>query len=277
MTRNTCKTTNTNKMTINGVRILEKPNYSIFYIDNFSDEFKQIIREQLQGIWSGFAEADSLPEFYSYAQTLTSFLDRYNPKSDETKKGMIGELLSHIIVSNQENNLTSLSILKNKEEKSIKKGFDIIYCNIDENKLWYSEVKSGKSESGTDNSTVYNKILLNRAKNGIASMITERRNSLWESALIDVSLVIKENNGRLNLKQLLSNDAPNINPNQKKNVILISALYHDLKDEIDENSVLEFLDNIIDENIFEDIIVISIQKNTFETVANFLSDEITRT
>lgn len=108
-------------------------------------------------------------------------------------------------------------------------------------------------------------------------MITERRNSLWESALIDVSLVIKENNGRLNLKQLLSNDAPNINPNQKKNVILISALYHDLTDEIDENSVLEFLNNIIDENIFEDIIVISIQKNTFETVANFLSDEITRT
>lgn len=262
-------------MSIDGIRTLEKPNYSIFYIDNFSDEFKQIIREQLQGIWCGFAESDSLPEFYSYKETLTSFLDRYNPKSEETKKGMIGELLSHILLSYQDNDLTSLSILKNKEEKSIKKGFDIIYCQLEENKLWYSEVKSGRSETGIDSSTVYNRILLNRAKTDISAMIAERRNSLWESALIDVSLVIKESEGRLNLKQLLSNDAPNINSNQKKNVILISALYHNLIDEIDEINVSDFLENTANEDIFEDVIIISIQKNTFETVANFLSDEIT--
>jgi len=241
----------------------------------FSDELKQIIREQLQGIWSGFAESDSLPEFYSYKETLTSFLDRYNPKSEETKKGMIGELLSHILLSYQDNDLTSLSILKNKEEKSIKKGFDIIYCQLEENKLWYSEVKSGRSETGMDSSTVYNRVLLNRAKTGISAMIAERRNSLWESALIDVSLVIKESEGRLNLKQLLSNDAPNINPNQKKNVILISALYHNLIDEIDEINVSDFFEDTANEDIFEDVIIISIQKNTFETVANFLSNEIT--
>lgn len=262
-------------MPIDGVRTLERPNYSIFYIDYFSDEFKQIIREQLQGIWSGFAEADSLPEFYSYKETLTSFLDRYNPKSEDTKKGMIGELLSHILLSYQDNNLTSLSILKNKEEKSIKKGFDIIYCHIDENKLWYSEVKSGRSETGTDSSTVYNRILLNRAKTGILSMIEERRNSLWESALIDVSLVIKESEGRLDLKQLLSNDAPNINSNQKKNVILISTLYHSLTDEIEERNITDFLESTVNEDVFEDLIIISIQKNTFETVANFLQAEIT--
>jgi len=116
---------------------------------------------------------------------------------------MIGELLSHILLSYQDNDLTSLSILKNKEEKSIKKGFDIIYCQLEENKLWYSEVKSGRSETGMDSSTVYNRVLLNRAKTGISAMIAERRNSLWERAMIDVSLGIKESEGRLNLKQLL--------------------------------------------------------------------------
>jgi hypothetical protein len=262
-------------MPIAGVRNIENANCSIFYIDIFSDEFKQIIREQLQGVWSGFAEADSLPEFYSYKKTLTSFLERYNPKSEDTKKGMIGELLSHILLNYQDNNLTSLSILKNKEEKSIKKGFDIIYCHLEDNKLWYSEVKSGRSETGADNSTNYNLVLLNRAKSGIETMINEGRNSLWESALYDVTAMIKENEGRLNLRQLLSNDSPSINSNQKKNVILISTLYHNLTDEINELSVSQFLNNTIAEDIFESVIIVSIQKNTFETVADFLSDELT--
>ncbi|OXG03652.1 hypothetical protein BC749_11115 [Flavobacterium araucananum] len=261
-------------MAINGIKIIEKPKYSIFYIEHLSDEFKEIIRIQLKGIWNGFAEADSLPRFYSYKNTLTEFIDRYNSKSSNIKKGMIGELIAHLILNHQDNGLSSLSILKNKEEKSIKKGFDIIYCDIVNNKLWYSEVKSGNNGKGSHNSTAYNNILLNRAKTGISTMITEKRNSLWESALIDVSLVINENDGRLNLKQLLSDDSPNLNSNQKKNVILISSLYHNLSDEIEEISVSNFLDNTVIEDIFEEVIIISIQKETYKSVADFLSDEM---
>ena len=261
-------------MPISGVRTIETKNYSIFYIETFSNEFKQIIRDQLKGIWSGFAEADILPEFYSYKNTLKSFLERYNPKSENIKKGMIGELLAHILLGHQENELTSLSILKNKEEKSIKKGFDIIYCNLTENKLWYSEVKSGRSEKGLENSNTYNTILLNRAKVGIGSMISERRNSLWESALYDVSAMIRENDGRINLKLLLSGDSPSINSNQRKNVILISVLYHGLMDLIIESSINQFFTDATSENVFESITVVSIQKDTFEIVADFLRDEL---
>lgn len=261
-------------MAINGIKIIEKPKYSIFYIESLSNDFKEIIRIQLKGIWNGFAEADSLPRFYSYKNTLTEFIDRYNSKPSNIKKGMIGELIAHLILNHQDNGLSPLSILKNKEEKSIKKGFDIIYCDIANSKLWYSEVKSGRSAKGTHNSTNYNNILLNRAKTGISKMIDEKRNSLWESALIDVSLVINENAGRLDLKQLLSDDSPNLNTNQKKNVILISSLYHNLSDEIDEINVSDFLDNTVNEDIFEEVIIISIQKETYEAVANFLSDEI---
>ncbi|GAA4146282.1 hypothetical protein GCM10022216_31010 [Sphingobacterium kyonggiense] len=261
-------------MPIEGVKQIDKPNCTLYIIENFSEEFKQIIRDQLQGIWSGFAMADSLPEFYSYKLTLESFMDRYNPKDDKTKKGMIGELLAHILLNHTDNNLTSLSILKNKEEKSIKKGFDIIYCETDRDKLWYSEVKSGKSETGKEDSNAYNDILLNRAKKGILDMILERRNSLWESALIDVDLVIKESSGKLNLKKLLAKDSPNLKIEQKKNVILISGLYHDISDCIDESKQVIFHLNTKQENIFNDIKIISIQKNTFETVANFLANEI---
>jgi hypothetical protein len=106
-------------------------------------------------------------------------------------------------------------------------------------------------------------------------MIQERRNSLWESALLDVSAMIKENEGRLNLRELLSNDAPIINPIQKKNVILISTLYHNLTDQIEEDSVFAFFSSTLTEDIFENVIIVSIQKTTFETIANFLSDELT--
>lgn len=261
-------------MSIEGVKQINKSNCTLYIIENFSEEFKQIIRDQLQGIWSGFAMADSLPEFYSYKFTLESFLERYNPKDDNTKKGMIGELLAHMLLNHTDNNLTSLSILKNKEEKSIKKGFDIIYCEVDCDKLWYSEVKSGKSENGNEDSNTYNDILLKRSKKGISEMIAERRNSLWESALIDVDLVIKENNGKLNLKKILSKDSPILKTDQKKNVILISSLYHSISDCIDENNQVAFYDTTKLEDIFNDIKIISIQKNTFETVANFLSNEI---
>jgi len=48
-----------------------------------------------------------------------------------------------------------------------------------------------------------------------------------------------------------------------------------LIDEIDEINVSDFFEDTANEDIFEDVIIISIQKNTFETVANFLSNEIT--
>lgn len=259
-------------MPLEGVRISESTNQSIFYIDELSDGLKQIIREQLQGIWNGFSNTESLPVFYSYKNTLSSFLDRYNSKSDETKKGMIGELLSHILLGYQENNLTSLSILKNKEERSIKKGFDIIYCEIDNDKLWYSEVKSGGLNSTTTSS--YNDNLLNKAKDGILAMINENRNSLWESALFDVSATIKERDGQLNFLELLSNDSPAMITEQSKNVILISVLYHNLTDQIDINNVENFKNSVIAEGIFLDTIVISIQKATFLAVSDFLNNEI---
>ncbi|MEJ5053345.1 Hachiman antiphage defense system protein HamA [Sphingobacterium sp. MYb382] len=260
-------------MPIEGVKQIDKFNCTLYIIETLSEEFKQIIRGQLQGIWSGFAMADSLPEFFSYTNTLESFLERYNTKSDNTKKGMIGELLAHILLNHSDNNLTSLSILKNKEEKSIKKGFDIIYCEIDNDKLWYSEVKSGKSETGREDSNTYNEILLKRAKKGISEMINERRNSLWESALIDVDLMIKEGDGKLNLKKILSKDSPVLKTEHKKNVILISSLYHNICDCINENNQVVFHDNTKLEGVFNDIKVISIQKNTFEAVGDFLSNE----
>lgn len=259
---------------IKGIRILKKTNYYVFYFESFSDEMKNIIRAQLQGIYHGFAEIDITPEFYSYENTLSSFLDRYEDKTEETKKGMIGELLLHVLLNHLDFGIKSLSILKNKEERSIKKGFDVIYCEIDKKKLWYTEIKSGKSDDGSKNSSIYNIELLNRAKSGIITMFSQKQNSRWESALIDVSLTIKQTEGLVDLKKLLANDSPSVISDGKKNVILVSVLYHDLSDEINVDSIKEFCDETIKDDVFLSLIGISIQKSTYQKVAQFLRDEI---
>lgn len=258
---------------IEGIRFIKNEKYSICYIDEISDELKQIIRNQLASIWNGFAEVEELPTAYTYSKTLLSFLDRYNSKSPETKKGMIGELLSHILIEYYFEEFESLSILKNKEERSIKKGFDIIYCNNDNTELWYSEVKSGASVAGKSNSSDYNKILLDRAKTGINEMFESKRSSLWESALIDAKLTIEEGQRRIDMRNLLNEDLEVFNLNDKKNVILISALYHNLSDIIDEVSVKEYQEKVEMEDIFFDSFIISIQKSTYQAVELFLIEE----
>ncbi len=259
-------------MAINGIRTIQNGKYLIFYIESFSDELQELISSQLQGIFHGFSEYESLEEFYSYQNTLKSFLDRYNSKHDDAKKGIIGELLCHIILGNELDDFKCLSILKNKEERQVKKGFDIIYYNLENIKLWYTEVKSGhKNES--PNCSDANVVLLKRSRSAISSMIEERRQSLWESALLDASLMIKQENGLPDIRRLLANDSPNFNPNQKKNVIITSVLYNELSELIEEMSISDFTDDTITQDTFEDIIVISIQKRMFETIADFLTSE----
>lgn len=260
-------------MSIPGVKLERDGKCTICSVEDFSDELKAEIRKQLSGVWNGFSEVHEMPEFYSYTRTVASFLDRYRSKSDSTKKGMIGELLSHILIGLYFEDFTSLSILKNKEERSIKKGFDIIYYDDSTKEVWYSEVKSGKSESGSESSTEYNTVLLGRCKDSITGMFEERRESLWESALIDVGLTIENGQRRLDLKKILSLDTPSFNPTGKKNVVFVSVLYHELTDPIDISSVLNFHSEMSEEDIFSDILILSIHKATFQKVADFLEAE----
>jgi len=260
-------------MSVVGIRYSRERNCISFYIDELSDDFKLRIKNQLSGIFNGFSETIEIPTLYTLSFTLKSFLDRYDSKSDDIKKGMIGELLSHVLINIYLDELESLSILKNKEERSIKKGFDIIYFNRNTDCLWYAEVKSGASENGEYNSTEYNKVLLNRSRTGIKEIFDSGRSSLWESAMIDVKLMIEEGVNRKKLRDLLSSEIHSLDHNEKKHVILISVLYHALTDEFEFNSLLDFYAETTSTDTFRDSVVISIQKRTFEAVANFLHQE----
>lgn len=260
-------------MLIDGVSIEKDGCKTLCLIKELNDAFKNLIREELSSIVHGSNEVLELPEYHTYQNTLKVFLDRYNDKSEDTQKGMIGELLSHILMPKVFEYLTSISVLKNKEERSIKKGFDIIFCDLSNRKVWYSEVKSGHLNASDEVSDA-NDILLNRAYSGIKEMFLSGRDSLWQSAIIDVALTI-EDGFKTTLKKLLTEDSPLMSATKSndKNVILISVLYEDTQNHLELQNIDDFLEKVEGEAKFQEILICSIQKGTYQKVAEFLREE----
>jgi len=262
-----------------GVKIENSKECTICLIEDFSDEFKQEIRNTLARIFYGIIEAEAIPHYHTYRNTVSEFLKRYETKDDNTKKGMIGELLAHILLNNYHVNLKTISVLKNKEERSIKKGFDIIYVHKDNNSLWYSEVKSGECSPLGKNNTIDPKRsttgLLKRAKDSIIEMFESKRDNLWDSALNDAILTMETGNLK-NARELLVNNSPRLNGNTsiKRNVILVTVLYHNIGDKIILKRLDKFQKKLGKESPFQESMLFSIQKSTLTKVESFLKSEI---
>jgi len=263
-------------MDIDGISITNEDGCVVCYINDFSDELKAIIKEDLVCICYGKNEVDEdTLDHYSYADTLRNFLNRYEEKSDETKKGMIGEFIAHLIINKVLSNLQSISIFFNKEDLSIKKGFDLNYVDIEKSVVWYGEVKSGEVNVTSDPDTK-NKELLGASKRGIAEYLTGARNNLWESVIIDAGLSFPVELGR-NVKNLLKMDIKDLRENTqaKKNAILISVLYHNIENKIAHEGVREYFKQVTAKDIFSEVIIFSIQKSTYKKIEDFLNKEAT--
>lgn len=243
-------------------------NVYICYVEDFSDELKQEIVKMLSSIWHGTVDSRERPQF-NYNTTVKRFLERYQTKTPDTKKGMIGELLTHLLIPKYIN-LNAISIMKNKEENSIRKGFDIVYTDKD-NLVWYCEVKSGGDTNATENIDTKNTNLLNKAKEDISEHSLGNRATLWDSVLIDVNSTIFNTDKKFDIKKLLDEDHPDSeNRNLDRNVILSSVLYKSLSSKICPNNLKNYKIGIDSENIFVGLIVFSIQKETYSKIENFL-------
>lgn len=81
-------------------------------------------------ICHGRDKADSTRRMYSYKSTVKEFVKRYKENNvlqgNNRNKGMIGELLFHILIT-EEQLYSPVSAFFNLEERSFKKGFDVAY------------------------------------------------------------------------------------------------------------------------------------------------------
>ena len=266
------------KKVIAGVKLISNSssNVMILHIDSFSKELKDIIRKNLISICHGKANASRNPEGYSYKKTLKEFLKRLQKKNVKTKIGMIGELISFILLIETQDNHIQVTPFFNMEERSIKKGFDIILYDKSENQLVISEVKSGRP---TRNQTPDNKTsnLIHLAKRDIIDRITSENDSPWYGAINGASAIMTHKKAKDAVIDILD-DVLNTKPKKRllktnKKALLISVLYSNLTDRISLKNADSIYSRILKENKLSPFAILSIQKETYTNIIEFLKAE----
>jgi len=104
-------------MNIKGIRIVKGKAWIICFVDDFSKDIQDKIRNKLSAIFHGVSEVNSSPDFYSYKNTIKSFIERYDTKDEDTKKGIIAELLAHLLLDLLYTDHKSISILKIRKKE----------------------------------------------------------------------------------------------------------------------------------------------------------------
>lgn len=259
----------------NEIELIKDNNITICYIKEFSANFKKHIKDVLTIVCYG--PTINNPEdikYYPFEDTIKSFKERYDSKAEDTKKGMLGELLAHILINLYSDNLKVFSQYFNKEESSIRKGFDVLYIDTLHNCIRYGEVKSGeklknKTVSQSNNGLLYN------AETDLKDKLTDSsRTVLWDSAKCDANSFMQNMKNRqvLNLHELLQQDRNTYISNDKK-VILISICFSDVNDKIDLQEIKNFYARLCKRKYFSETILFSIQKSTFQKIEQFFNEE----
>jgi hypothetical protein len=261
-------------MYIDGVERVHGDGYTIFYINDISDALKDTIREDLTRVCHGGKDSQIDTGFYTYEETIKELWERYRSKSSETKTGMIGELLAHILIPRYLENFMPISMYFSLSDRRIKQGFDLNFMQ-DKTKLWYGEVKSSISKAKIDSK---NNTLLNKAKDTLTEYFStaETIKSKWMAASNEVAVIFADEEAR-SIKDLLRYDYQEErvkNASSTANVILISVPFSDINNgRLDKQAVNQYRKQLIKDNIFGDCLIISIQKSTIQAIEDFLKSE----
>jgi hypothetical protein len=262
---------------MDGVRVVKSrlARSWVIHIDNFSDELKNCIKENLAAICYGYKRVNRNRNLYSYKHTIKQFNSRYSSKSTDIKKGMIGELLAHILIRQLIPKLKPASPFFNMEEESIRKGYDLILIDPKTDFLWITEVKAGNANKCTSDAA--SKALLHTAKRDLKKRLNENEVTLWDNAICAATVALKEGSIKEKvidiLEDILENTANEQMTSQKSNVILVAVLYNSLTDRVALNTVISFSNELVRENLFKNTVVFSIQKNTYTRIEQFLASE----
>lgn len=262
---------------LGGVRFIKEIKYSLFCVDELTESIKNAIRVQLSSICHGEDYANGGHRMYNYKNTLNEFLKRYESKPENIRIGMIGELLIHLLVYNYFDDLKSVTPFFNMEERSIKKGYDVVLTEKSKPILWITEVKSGKLHSNKNANQTVNE-LLNLAKRDLNERLNKENSSLWMEAINAAKVAFDSKNSMKEaVIEVLENwgdyATDNIYTSRDKNVILSGVLFSDFKDEISETTSKKKIKTVESEKLFKQVYIITLQKETYAKVYDFLRVE----
>lgn len=247
-----------------------------FTIEEISDELKDVIRARLSEICHGAAKASRTSVLYSYKKTLTVFFEKFDTKSADTQKGMIGELLTHVLFLHFETGFRAASPFFNMEEDSIKKGFDLVLHHKAKSEIWFVEVKAG--ECGVETSIQKLGSLLSLAKNGMKTALNSERYTLWQNAVNGANLVVQDSGLKLQIETLLESynekAVAGDSASTDYNAVLVAVCFSGVQafasgEEFEGRHTTQ--KNM---NEFRDLMSIALQKDTIQSVIDFLRGEI---
>ncbi len=263
---------------IQGLVLENDPNYITCHINEFSEELKTCIKNHLSNICHGRHLAAQGLSAHNFLNTLQTFRNRYENKTVQQKKGIMGELLSHVLIHEFFDDFEVISPFFNMEEKSQRKGFDLLLTSKGDNEVWITEVKSGElSNTFTTPDSAINGFL-NTAKRDLNTRLNQAEETFWLNAINAANLAMSGCNDYKNaINTILSTQATaatagTIN-SLDSNVILISVLFHDTNDGFDTNITKNLSQSVDQENIFKNVITFSIQKEAYQNIENFLFQE----
>ncbi len=260
-----------------GVYFKERDGYALCCVENFSDELRKSIKENLSRICHGAQQASRGREMYKYNTTIKTFWERYNSKPALTKKGMLGELLSHVILLNLFPRFEVVSPFFNLEERNIKKGFDLLLYESSSQGVWITEVKSGELHKGKDQSAT-TADLLSTARDDLKLRLAEQQLNHWQNAIHaarvaidsksdykDIVIEILESEG-----DLVACGSPS---SQDNNAFLVSTLFSEISQRVLESTLSAFSEDLKNKGIFKSFFALSIHKGTLNKIESFLKAE----
>ena len=264
---------------LDGVVVEKNEKFSVCHVVDLSDDLKELIRNKLSVICHGthILEYGEHP-LYSYKNTIRSFLDRYDRKADSTQKGIVGELLTHVLLTEVYDDFDVVTAFFNLEEKSIKKGFDLILFKPDEDTVWITEVKSGElhKDKTVDQTTLD---FLKLAKADLDKRLNESESMFWYNALNSVrAALIEEKDYKKTIIRILLDEgnaaAGEEAQSDDNNVVLVSNLFEPLESVITAAPALAYLEQLDKAKVFENVIILCLQKGTYSKVVDFLRAEV---
>lgn len=255
---------------MDGLSLHEVDNITVCRVESLSEEIKGLIRDELSAICLGRTLTQEDSAYYSYSNTLAKFLETYDKIGQNQKVGIVGELLAHLLIAKHRPDFKIVTLLLNKEELQIRKGFDLVY--LSDGELWYGESKAGELQTGTPIQKVG--ALLTKAKTGVHEYLNGTRSKLWDSAILEANHTLGTSES-LTAKALLRNDVTALKSGTsiKKKALLVPILFNDVNSRIDTDGLITKVQSIVDENIFDDILVFCIHKSTYSRIVDFLRSE----
>lgn len=248
----------------------------VFVVHNLSSEFKELIKNRFVSVCKGVAYYQKFEEISFYKDTLKDFVERYESKQEEQKMGLIGELLAHILIFQCLPEYKSVAPFFNMEDKGPRKGFDLVLYREANSDMCYVEVKSGQGYG--DTSANESKNLISRAKSDLLTKLSDQKRNHWNNAINSARLACYNNRKLADaVEEILAAGLREAEGGtvcgSSKNVALVSVLYKHVDEKINLDDVKPVQERIVQSRCFNDLVVLSMQKSTYDKVYQLIKAE----